>query len=177
MPFDPATIITSAVAGGISGIVFASLKTGQEEKAKRRAAAKDQVHDAVSDVLLGVIAYQAGFMEKETWEKGGWTPGYEWAFSVALAARRLGPIRQRLVKRRVRILLGRFSCDIAYARPSTTGDKHTRADAAAVIRAAQPDKYSPSDLRGLLTRAVRADRNSEAIRDVRRHLTRLAKSW
>lgn len=176
MPFDPATIITSAVAGGISGIVFASLKTGQEEKAKRRAAARDQVHDAVSDVLMKVLAYQAGFMERETWANGGWKPGHEWASSVALAARRLGPIRQRLVKRRIRILLGRLSCENAYAQPSTTGYDQIRADAIATIRAAHSDKYSPGDLRGLLAHAIRADPNSETTKKLRRHLTRLSKS-
>lgn len=60
MPSDPATIITSAVVGGLAGLVFATWKTGLEETAKRRMAARDQVHDATSELLSKVIRHETG---------------------------------------------------------------------------------------------------------------------
>lgn len=174
MPFDPATIITSAVVGGFSGLVFATWKTGLEETAKRRMAARDQVRDASSELLAKVIKYEAGLTESREEVSDAWFGEYMWASKVLLAAMRLGPIRQHLVRRRLRVIVGKLCYDLAYARPAKFDDSFED-DVSLELLEKIMSEASPKSL-GLAKPGLKAGRGSKETKKLRRHLTRLSKS-
>ncbi|KJK42863.1 hypothetical protein UK23_35330 [Lentzea aerocolonigenes] len=177
MPFDPATIITSAVVGGFAGLVFATWKTGREETAKRRMLAQDRVQEAVGEMLADVIAYQAGLGGGRDHETGYFILNYQWASAVVIAARGLGPVRQHLVNIRLRYLVGELAYSVASAKPATSGQETMGTAIAAMFQANREGTFTPRQLTGLLDIALKDEPKSKSVKKLRRQLRRLSKSW
>lgn len=117
MSFDAENAIwTTAISTAVT-LVVATWKVGREEKAKRSAAAREEVHGIVGEVLSEVIGFRAGFGGHRVWGSTLWVSDYTWASRILIAARRLNWIRRHVMRSQLRWLVGSLAFNLAEAQP------------------------------------------------------------
>ncbi|XVS66077.1 hypothetical protein ACQPYE_08490 [Actinosynnema sp. CA-299493] len=177
MAFDLASLLGSAIVGGLSGVAFASWKVGQEEAARHRVQARRQVRAAVGEQLTAVIGYRSGFGDGRISQNSKWVEDYTWASKVLLAADGLGPLRRRLIRKRLERLVGPIAAELAEVRPAQTTDTDVDAVIGAMLEVHRSGKYHPKGPpKGLLNVALRQDRDSKDVTKLVRELKLLAKA-
>lgn len=176
MPFEPNTIIASAAAGGLAGLILASWRVDREERAKRRALAQDRVEEAASELLGEAVAYQAG-LESGRLDASRWMDDYLWASRVLVASRGLGRIRRWLLDRRVKELVGPVAFALALAKPASEGgEKAMSTVLVGMVLAHREERYADGIPLSLLDIALSQPLDSKEVRKAIRLLRRVSRT-
>lgn len=176
MPFEPNTIIASAAAGGIAGLILASWRVDREEKAKRRVLAQDRVEEASGEMLAEAVAYQAGLGPGRP-DASLWMSDYIWTSKVLVAARGLGRVRRWMLDRRLKMLVGPVAFNLALAKPASENGDNVMGNAlTAMIKAHRADEYADGVPMGFLDVALRQPQGSKEVSKVIRLLRRVSRT-
>ncbi|MCP2248751.1 hypothetical protein [Lentzea aerocolonigenes] len=176
MPFEPNTIIASAAAGGLAGLILASWRVDREERAKRRVLAQDRVEEAAGELLAQAVAYQAQLVPGRS-DASQWMSDYIWASKVLVASRGLGRVRRWLLDRRLKELVGPVAFNIAVAKPaSEKGEDIMGTAIIGMIHAHRDEKYADGIPKGFLEIALRQPPDSKEVRKAIRLLRRVSRT-
>jgi len=123
MPFDPLTVTASAIVSALVSIGTASWKLGREDRVNRALAARNRIRDATKEVLDVALAREADPTEAVIETAPGLSAFWRYTFAsrVMVAVDDPGPVRRRLVMRRVRKLVGPAVADAALLAPAREG--------------------------------------------------------
>lgn len=166
------TLIVSVIPSAVLAWFVAGWRARREVRATRAEHALGDVRDAVGETLTQVHEYRAG-LRVGAWrrpEEGHELDDIELAGAVMTAAAPLPPWRTRLVRRRLRSLVGPDVMTVVRIGPD--------ADAVRVMSNLvfqQAGKAQPA-ARGLLDRALRTIPDSKPVRRAEKNLKRLSRA-
>lgn len=175
--FDLGTLIVTAVVSAAVSVLVTSWKVGQEEKAKRRVAAREKVREIVGGILLRAVQYRAGFAAGRDPETTGWVQDYIWGSKIMKASSGLGPVRRFLLKRRLRRLVGPVAWDVIIVKPAKDVADGQSSALVHMARATRDGRYGDDQPLGMLDVAFRAARDSDEVQKLIKQLKRLARAW
>lgn len=178
-------LIVTAVLAGLVAAVTASWKIGSEERAKRRAAAREDLRARVASNLRFLLAYQDDLTAGRDAEQSYWTDDYRWGALVLDAVDRLGRLRRAAARRRLRKLLPHKAFRMASVTSeseidNSVGSRKLSSLESEAWRNEWTDAvFDPAehDTRGLLDAALKGPRDSAEVERAVQLLRRLAQSW
>jgi hypothetical protein len=174
--FDLAAVVGSAVVSAVVSLGITSWKVGQEERAKRRFAAKDSVSEAVGEVLEQVTAYKFEMGSRRSEETSHWISDSLWARKVLAASKRLGWVRRRLIEVRLRRLVGPVAFELAVAKPTADPGTATVEAIFFQVKQSRAGKYPEGQPLGMLDVALTLAPDSREVAKLHRQLKRLGKA-
>ena len=171
------TAAISAIVGAVVSLLAVSQVTVRQRRAERRDQARVELHEAVQPLRADVRKYQARIKSGMKRDQNAVIQGEDYAYATQwlTIAARLHPVRQWLVRRRTRRLVGKLIWQVADISPMR--DEGLGSIAPLLFAQVTPEQFglqegdSPF---GLLHEALTTDPGSPQLRRLERSLARLA---